>query len=373
MKPFLWIIIAALFFIVATMAHGLDLNVHTGLSSNWWDSDTDDRGSQTYVPVTIDGVQGDFSMRVLTAFVGTRVDPDEDSKASLSTVVDTKLNFSYAIIEKVPVDILLGLDVNLPTGKTDLDEKERRTLLDPDLVAISRYGEGFNVNPTITMAKQEERWGVGLGIGYLLRGEYDFSDTAQDYDPGEIFNLSAEGFYVLTDHWQGRLFGEMAFYDTDELRGQDYYREGDFILAGAGVDYFRNKWEAAFVVQGIFRGKCEFQADNLQLATEDRAGYGDEYLADLTVRYLLSPERTLSSRLYYLNVMENDYEEDDPSFIDDKQKVSLKVSLQQQFDETFSGRIGVEGYLLDEGRNWYHDEDRQYRGLVLDVAVSKAF
>jgi len=373
MKRHSLILLAVLVFCPLNMAHALDINVQTGLSTNWWDSDTDDRGSQTYVPVTIDGVRGNFSLRVLTAFVGTRVDPDEESKASLSTVVDTKLNFSYAIVEKLPVDILLGLDFNLPTGKTDLDDEERRTLLDPDLVAISRYGEGFNVNPTITVAKQEERWGVGVGIGYLVRGEYDFSDTAQDYDPGEIFNISAEGFYAFADAWQGRLFGEMVFYDTDKLDGQNYYREGDFVLTGLGVDYFQSKWEAAFIVQGIFRGKCEFQANNLQLATEDRAGYGDEYLADLTVRYLISPENTLSSRLYYLTVMENDYDQDDPSFIDEKEKVSLKVSLLHQFSEDFSGRVGIEGYLLDEGRNWYHDEDREYRGLMMDVAINKAF
>jgi len=373
MKPFRWIIITTLLVTVVPMAHALDLNVQTGLSTNWWDSDTDDRGSQTYVPVTIDGVRGDFSLRLLTAFVDTRVDPAAESKESLSTVVDTKLNFSYAIVEKLPVDILLGLDFNLPTGKTDLDEEERRTLLDPDLVAISQYGEGFNINPTITVAKQVERWGVGVGIGYLMRGEYDFSDTARDYEPGEIFNISAEGFYAFTDTWQGRLFGEMAFYDTDELSGQDYYQEGDFILAGMGVDYFQSKWDAAFIVQGIFRGKCEFQADNLQLATEDRAGYGDEFLADLTVRYMISPEKTLISHLYYLTVMENDYDKDDPSFIDEKEKISLKVSLLHQFSEDFSGCLGIEGYLLNEGRNWYHDEDREYRGLVLDVAVSKAF
>jgi len=373
MKRYSLILLAVIALCPVTTAHALDINVQTGLSTNWWDSDTDDQGSQTYVPLTIDGVQGNFSMRLLTAFVNTRVDPSEESKESLSTVIDTKLNFSYAIIEKLPVDVLLGLDFNLPTGKTDLDSEERRTLLDPDLVDISRYGEGFNINPTITVAKQEERWGVGLGLGYLLRGEYDFSDTAQDYDPGEIFNISAEGFYAFTDAWQGRLFGEMAFYGTDELSTQDYYEEGDFILAGVGVDYFQAKWDASFTVQGIFRGKSEFQADNLQLATEDRAGYGDEYLADLTVQYLLSPERTLSSRLYYLAVMENDYDEDDPSFIDDKQKISLKISLLHQFSDDFSGRVGLEGYLLDEGRNWYHDEDREYRGLVLDVAVSKAF
>ena len=207
MKRLFLILLVVITFCSVSGVHAFDLTVQTGLSTNWWDSDTDDRGSQTYVPVTIDGVQGDFSLRLLTAFVHTRVDPSDASKESLSTVVDTKLNFSYAIVEKLPVDILLGLDFNLPTGKTDLDDEDRRTLLDPDLVAISRYGEGFNINPTITLAKQEELWGVGVGFGYLLRGEYDFSDTAQNYDPGEIFNISAEGFYVpFTQpmNWTGR-------------------------------------------------------------------------------------------------------------------------------------------------------------------------
>jgi hypothetical protein len=223
------------------------------------------------------------------------------------------------------------------------------------------------------MAKQGDRWGVGLGVGYLWRGEYDFSDTASNYDPGDIFNITAEGIFAVTDAWQGRLFGEIAWYGTDELGIQDYYREGDFLLTGIGVDYFQARWEAAFSAQGIFRGKSEFPAANLQLATEDRAGYGDEYLADLTVRFLMKPETTLSSRLYYLVVLKNDYDDNDPSFIDEKQKISLGLSLLHQFSPQFSGRIGLEGYLLDQGRNWYHDDDRNYHGMAVDVSVTKSF
>ncbi|MBC2710071.1 MAG: hypothetical protein HGJ94_03405 [Desulfosarcina sp.] len=373
MKPFGWILLTALIVSAGGVAQAMDISVQTGVNTNWWDSDTNDRGSQTYVPVTIDAAHGDFFMRVLTAFVSTRIDPSDASKNSMTTAVDTKVNFSYAMVEKWPVDILFGLDFNLPTGRTNLDSEERRMLLDPDLVTISRYGEGFNVNPTITMAKQGDRWGVGVGIGYLWRGEYDFSETAMDYDPGDIFNITAEGIYALTDTWQGRLFGEVAWYGTDEMGIQNYYQEGDFILTGIGVDYFRTRWEAALSAQSIFRGKSEFQAANLQLATEDRAGYGDEYLADLTVRFLMNPETTLSSRLYYLTVMKNDYDENDPSFIDEKQKISLGVSLLRQFSPLFTGRIGLEGYLLDEGRNWYHDDDREYRGFVADISVTKAF
>jgi hypothetical protein len=373
MKPFKWIVLMALLVSAGTAASAMDLNVQTGLNYNAWDSDTNDRGSQTYMPVTIDATHDAFSARVLSAFVSTRIDPSDASKNSMTTAIDTKATFSYAVVDKFPVDILFGFDLNLPTGRTNLDSEERRMLLDPDLVAISRYGEGFNVNPTITLAKQGDRWGIGAGVGYLWRGEYDFSDTARDFDPGDIFNITAEGIYAFSDAWQGRLFGELAWYGTDELESRDYYQEGDFILAGVGVDYFETKWEAALSAQGIFRGKSDFPADNRQLATEDRAGYGDEYLADLTVKYLMNPETILSSRLYYLLVTKNGYDETDPAFIDEKQKVSLAISLMRQFSPQFSARIGLEGYLLDQGQNWYTDEDRSYRGLVADVSLTKAF
>jgi hypothetical protein len=223
------------------------------------------------------------------------------------------------------------------------------------------------------MAKQVDRWGVGIGAGYLWRGEYDFSDSAEDFNPGDIFNVTAEGIYAFTDRWQGRLFGEMAWYGTDEIDDRDYYREGDYILAGIGVDYARTRWEAALGAQRIYRGKCEFPADSQQLATEDRAGYGDEYLADLTLRYLMNTETTLSSRLYYLMVTENDYDADDPAFIDEKQKISLSLSLKHRFSARTAGRIGLEGYLLEQGRNWYVDEDRDYRGFIVDFSLTRAF
>lgn len=373
MKPFRWIILAVLISIVANPANALDFNVQSGLVSNWWDSDSNDRGNQTYVPVTIDAAQGNFSARMLSALVSTRIDPSVTSKDSLTTVIDTKLNLSYAIVEKFPLDILLGLDFNLPTGKTNLDRAERRLLLDPDLVAISRYGEGFNVNPTLTFAKQGERWGAGIGFGYLLRGEYDFSDTVQNFDPGDIFNITAEALYAFSDRWQGRVFGEVAWYGTDEVEGQDYYQEGDFYLAGVGIDYYRTRWDAGLSFKSVFRGKCDFPVGPGQLSTEDRGGFGDEYFADLVVRFHLNPETDLRSRLYYLVVTENDYNADDPSYIDGKDKVSLAVSLQHRFAPDFSGRIGIEGFRLDEGRNWYHDDDRNYRGMVADLSVTKAF
>ena len=352
-----------------------DISIHSGLNYNWWDSDANDRGSQTYVPITIDGVHQNISFAVLTAFAHTDGSPPETdaSKQSLSSVIDTKVNLSYSVVDRLPVDLLFGVDVNLPTGKTKLDFTELQLLRNPDLVSITRYGEGFNVNPTITVAKQQERWAVGLGVGYLWRGEYDFSEDIVDYDPGDIVNVTAEAVYAFTDRWQGRLFGEFAFYGTDELDIQEYYREGDYLLAGVGADYIEQQWEASLSAKGIFRGKSEFQEENLALSTEDNNSYGDEYQMDLTGLWRLDSLTTISSNLQYLYLMENDYSSTSPLYMGKKQKVSLGVALQRQLPYALTGTVGLKGYLLDEDRNWYHADDRRYRGFLVDLSFSKAF
>jgi len=358
---------------VCGMCLAADISIQSGLNYNYWDSDANDRGSQTYVPITIDGGYRNMSVKVLTAFAHTDGDAPDGQDQSLSSVIDTKVNLSYAVLERLPVDILFGVDVNVPTGKTKLDFTELQLLRNPDLVTITRYGEGFNVNPTVTVAKQQERWAIGFGVGYLWRGEYDFSEDILNYDPGDIFNLTVEAVYAFTDRWQGRLFGEFALYGTDELDVQDYYREGDYLMAGVGADYIEKQWEASFSVKGIFRGKSEFQEEDLALTTEDRNSYGDEYHVDLSWLYRLNSQTAISSNLRYLYLSENDYDSTASLYFGSKQKISLGVALQRQFSADLTGRVGLDGYQLDEDRNWYHTDDRVYRGFLVDFSITKAF
>ena len=358
---------------IASVAVALDISVHSGVNYNYWDSDANDRGSQTYVPVTIGAGYQDIDVKVLTAFAHTDGSPPDGSPESLSSVIDTKVNLSYSIVKKMPVDMLIGVDFNLPTGKTKLDFSELQLLRNPDLLTITRYGEGFNVNPTVTIAKQADRWAIGVGAGYVWRGEYDFSEVLMEYDPGDIFNVTAEAVYAFSDRWQGRLFGEWAVYDTDELGVQEYYQEGDYLMGGVGVDYIAARWEVSLSGKGILRGKSDFQEQNLSLVTEEQNSYGDEYQMDLSGLLRLSPKTSLRSSLQFLYLMENDYGEDSPLYFGKKQKISLGLGLQHQFASQWSGRAGLNGYLLDEDRNWYHDDDREYQGLIVDLAVSKVF
>jgi hypothetical protein len=373
MKKIAWIIAVLFWLVMGGVSYAVDVNIQTGLNFNWWDSDDDHRGSQTYIPVSIFAEQSNFTAKILTSFAHTYSDPSVGTSDSLSCIIDTKANLSYEIVDKFFADLIFGLDFNLPTGKTKLDKEEQGLVLDPDLVAISRFGEGFNVNPTITLAKVWNNLAAGIGVGYLWRGEYDYSETVLNYNPGDILSFTGEVSYYFSPKWQGRLFGEFALYGNDEVGSRDYYEEGDFFLFGVGTNYYQTHWELMLTVQGIFRGKSRFQEEGQGLTSEDRDSYGDEWNADLSWKYNLSKVTTLRSQLYYLWVVENDYASDSPFYIGDKQKISLAFAIARQFTPLLKGEFGLNGYIIDEERNWWHTGDRTYNGFVASVIFTKMF
>ena len=373
MKKSAWIIAVFLLLASGGVSDAADVNMQTGLNFNWWDSTGGDRGSQTYIPLTLYGEQSNFSAKILTAFASTNSTTPGVSSDSLSCFTDTKANFSYEIVDRFFADLIFGLDFNLPTGKTKLNLEQQRLVLDPDLAAISRYGEGFNVNPTITLAKSWSKFAAGVGVGYLWRGAYDYSEAAMNYQPGDILNVTGEASYYFSPKWQGRLFGQVAHYGKDQVGGHDYYEEGVFFLGGTGINYFQTDWEARLAVQGIFRGKSQFQAAGEALTTEQCDSYGDEWLADLSWKYNLSKVTTLRSKLSYLWMLENDYPSDSPYYIGSRQKTALSCAIARQLTPMMKGEFGLGGYILDVGRNWYHTDDRTYTGLIASVMLIVAF
>jgi len=155
-------------------AADVDIKTQMGFNYDWWDDSKDNKARQFFIPMSLEARYRDLSFRVLTAEAYTHIDPVGSPSRSLTHLLDTKVNLSYEILGKLPVDILIGLDFNLPAGKSNLKERDQVLLMDPDLVTITNFGEGFNVNPTVSIAKEWGNWVVGVGFGYVWRGEYDF-------------------------------------------------------------------------------------------------------------------------------------------------------------------------------------------------------
>ena len=378
MKKIVHILVSSVFILIAGVCSAADVQVQTGFNYDWWDDNKDNNASQFYIPIRIMGWHEDFSLSILTAYADTHRHIGQEN-SSLNHLLDTKINSSYAITGKLPVEILIGLDFNLPTGKTNLSKKELTLIMDPDLISINNFGEGFNINPTITIAKEWGRWVAGIGFGYLWRGEYDFSSDINitDYDPGDIFNINAEIRYYFSSNMYARLFGSHAWYGKDKVRGTDFYQEGDFSLLGLGVYYnqMKKKWDAGLTLQAILRDKSKFQDTPGILVTEPNNIHGDEWIGDLFVRYFVNDKTALKTFVQGRLYTENDYPSNSPRFIGQREKFSLGLGVSRILSPNIEAELDVKGFVKHDDEIHFPEfqSARRFRGFSVALMLTGRF
>jgi hypothetical protein len=353
----------------------IDINVQSGIKYDWWDDDRDNNASQLSIPVKIVTSYDKYSATLLAGFANTSVELSDGTDQSLSNILDTKLNLSYEMIGTLPVNILIGLDFNFPTGKTDFTQEELVLIMDPDLISINTFGEGFNVNPTITAVKKWEDLEAGVGVGYVWRGEYDFSEDLSNYDPGNIVNALAEMRYYFLSEWSARVFGYYAHYGKDKEDGTDFAQEGDHYLFGMGIKNDHIKWVGGATVRAVFRDKSKFQETTGGLFTEDNNSQGIEWIGNIFFTYNLDDNTALQSSFQGLYIGENDYPSDSARFIGSRKKISLGVGATREFVRKIKGELNIKGFIMDDAETNFPKplESTNYKGLSVMVLVNKGF
>lgn len=341
----------------------------------WWGSG--ERGYQFYVPAEVEYRAGRFAAGLLTAYAHTSRRGSGGEDASLSALVDTKLTTSYSVVGRLPVDVLLGLDLNLPTGKTRLSSREASLMMDPDLVPIISFGEGFNVNPTLAVARSWGAVAAGVGAGYAWRGSYDLGSAAggDDYDPGDVVTLSAEVRWAFAPTWEARLAGGYARYGRDELDGKEVLGEGDFwsLLAGCSRDWGR--WSASADVQSIFRQKSEVLSADGTLGTEPERSRGPEWRGTARAGYALDDATRLTATLEGQYTAENGYSEDSPFFVGSRERMALTAGVGRQLTPVVEAQADLGGFYLrtEDSRLAPALDAGTYLGLVVRAFVTARF
>ncbi|MBS3906783.1 MAG: hypothetical protein KGZ49_07080 [Syntrophaceae bacterium] len=401
-----------------------DMTAQTGFIFDWWKDTEDNRGRQFYMPIKVEARHGDISLSLLTAYGYTHFDgiaqpvtfftffPNKEER-SLTHFLDTKLNLSYEIVGKLPVDILLGLDFNLPTGKTDLKAKDLAVIMDPDLISINNFGEGFNINPTLSLAKELGKWVLGVNAGYLWRGKYDFGFTQEtpffaqkikDYDPGDIFNSNAEVRYYFSPNWQGRLFGNYTWYGKNEWKQKDItlfltdtskirHQEGELYSLGLGLHHSRKKWDVDLAFRGIFREKSKFTENQFvfpigvvsRLSTEPENSHGKEWVGDVVLRYFWDDKTTLRTHFQSLWIQKNDYSSHPDifsssvnRFVGRREKYSLGFGATRRFGKHVEAELFAKGFLMHDEEAFFPEfpffrSERNYKGFSLGGQLAYRF
>ncbi|BAU10791.1 hypothetical protein LEP3755_12830 [Leptolyngbya sp. NIES-3755] len=207
-----------------------------------WSDELGNRGSQYIAPITFTYQKGNVDLGIRTAYInsvfhgvflldGVKIG---DRKGSVSTLSDTSVSLSYTLGQS-RIPIRFNLDANVPTGQATLFGNQKNAIMDGALVQQTRFGEGWNFAPGISVSYPISPKDVlGLGVSHIMRGKFDPNGDVSN----DVINPGNETVATLQYQHRDRnwlLIGGLIYthYGTTRRDGQDYYRSGDRLDANA--------------------------------------------------------------------------------------------------------------------------------------------
>jgi len=134
----------------------------------------------------------------------------------VATQTDTSVTEKLTYLGFAGLQPFASVSVNMPTGRTVLLGNSAFARMDPDLVELATYGEGWNIGPTI---------GVNIPITQTLITSFGFGKTFR----GPYYR---EGAIDPTTSLQG--LSRLGPGDASTVNATIAYRYGGFVIQGSG-------------------------------------------------------------------------------------------------------------------------------------------
>ena len=173
-----------------TFRTGVRLDAYTGAGQD---------GHEVLLPFGLGYDTPFWGLSARGAFGNSERDPGAGiPSGSITGFTDTTVSGYYRFTVG-GTDIRFGLDLDLPTGVSKLGPGEVAAIQDEDLVTLQRFGEGFDVNPTVTVYRNFGAFGVGLGACLMTQaGAYGFADLqTATRDPMRVASYVVSGIGFL--------------------------------------------------------------------------------------------------------------------------------------------------------------------------------
>lgn len=279
----------------------------------------------------------------------------------VSTATDTVVSGTATYLGVNGIQPFLSISSNLPTGRSNLPGSAAFARMDPDLVGIGSFGEGFNIGPTVGFnLPVTPSFILTSSAGYSFRGGYNRENSLTAISPIVQSPVRVEPGDVLTlvqaAAWEwGQLKTVLTGTVSEETdtveNGTAVFRSGRrYVVSGswtynwpdagttkltaaaahsnrnavlaAGLpppvtevlntnsDVYRVGLQHLFPVQNLsigpvgsflFRDHNGYDADTLQFVPEKRRWTGG-----LLARYAASETLTFNMRAEYVGTREND-------------------------------------------------------------------
>jgi hypothetical protein len=336
-------------------------------------------GSEITIPLGIAYTWQELLIRFDTAYASATVDHSDGSDSSLSSMTDSLVGVSYAFPE-LPVGLILGLDVNLPTGKATLSESERGAEAGErnDLFEVDDFGEGLNVGLSLGLIKELGAVNLLLDGGYIFYGEYNPTDEIpdDDLDPGDQLLLIGTLNWPVSPRVGFNIFAAYSHFSEDQVNGEDSFQEGDKFVIGGDIRLAYSPFTVILSLQDVLQAKNkDFTAEPGSLETETENSNGNEFFAFLDVVYDYSPNllfRGIGDIRYY---GESDRKSEISGLPYEGKRI--RYAFGPGFSYAFNEQLACNGlikiFIMDQERDILLDEDVTFQGFNLAVGVTYTF
>jgi hypothetical protein len=346
----------------------------TGVHVDAW-SGADQRGHQVLAPFGLAWDSPGWGASLRGAVGTSERDPGGGlPTGTVSGFTDTTLG-GYARTELAGLEVRLGLDLDLPTGQAGLKTSDLAAVQDEDLALLERFGEGLDVNPTLSVYRGFGLFGLGAGVGYFHRGSYDSTRdfVNDDLDPGDELTAVILGDVLLGDAW--RLLGQVGFtaYGADERGGRETFEEGDEVDLRAALEWRPEPWWVVVAVRDVIRTKADRLDASGRLATEPRSSRGNDFRGAVTVGYILDDVWSLALGVEVRHVWANDYPADDPLHDGGRTKVAVGPTVAWAPDRRFAVEGTARYFAMDVERSPVFPSPGTIHGVHLDLRLLYRF
>jgi hypothetical protein len=346
----------------------------TGVHLDAWSGAGQD-GHQILAPLSLAFDTPFWGVNIRGAIGDSQRDPGGNRQSGqISGLTDTTLAGYYRWIV-ADVEIRAGLNLDLPTGVSRLKTRDLAAIQDEDLALLERFGEGFDVNPTVSAYRNFGRWGIGGGVGYLWTGEYDPTKDipGDDLDPGDELTFTALADVAVSE--ATRLVGTVTYtmFSADKLGGRDSFQEGDELDFRVSLEWRPEPWWIAVTFRDIIRFKADRPNAAGNLTTESSNSSGNEIRGSVVVGYIIDDVWTITGAVDVKHVFANDYPTSDPLYDGGRTKISIGPSVSWLPHRRFGIEGGIRYFFMDVERSPFFPQAGTINGVHADVRVMYRF
>jgi opacity protein-like surface antigen len=207
-------------------------------------------GTELYIPYAaqIMGQPGDVKVELLArgGWVKARQNTAGIS-GEIATATDTVTSATFTYLGLQGIQPFASVDLNLPTGRAALTDSAINARMDPDLVDISSFGEGFNVGPTLGFNLPiTDTFILSASAGFTRRGAFSRESTLTpaggpsivpaNINPGDVFTITGSAGFS-SGPFTGKVTGTATRETTTMENGAPFVRPGKRYLVSANGSY----------------------------------------------------------------------------------------------------------------------------------------